>query len=168
MKTTVNFLIVNMAVSDLLNTILVVPKSITRIFTYSEAWFITGEMGDASCRIVHFLQDVTVAVSLLKHLFNFFPDPFSSFSCATCIQYLYKFHKKFGSKSEGNFQDDSSLITFRQVQSCVGNDRTAFSTKAIRSCLGKRLYKFESFESVYALSLLFISHCKMTCFLEES
>lgn len=68
MKTTVNFLIVNMAVSDLLNTILVVPKSITRIFTYSEAWFITGEMGDASCRIVHFLQDVTVAVSLLSLL----------------------------------------------------------------------------------------------------
>ncbi|XP_022788222.1 allatostatin-A receptor-like [Stylophora pistillata] len=68
MKTTVNFMIVNMAVSDLLNTILVVPKSIMFIFTYPGAWFITGEIGDASCRIVHFLQDITVAVSLLSLL----------------------------------------------------------------------------------------------------
>lgn len=68
MKTTVNFLIVNMAVSDFLCTVFVVPKSITQIFTYASAWLITGAVGDALCKMVHFLQDVTVAVSLLSLL----------------------------------------------------------------------------------------------------
>lgn len=68
MRTTVNFLIVNMAVSDLLCTVFVIPETITQIFTYPSAWLITGPEGDALCRIVHFFQDVTVAVSLLSLL----------------------------------------------------------------------------------------------------
>ena len=68
MRTTVNFLIVNMAVSDCLCTVIVIPKLITQIFTYPTAWLITGEVGDALCRIMHFFQDVTVAVSLLSLL----------------------------------------------------------------------------------------------------
>ena len=68
MRTTVNFLIVNMAVSDCLCTVIVIPKLITQIFTYPAAWLITGAVGDALCRIMHFFQDVTVAVSLLSLL----------------------------------------------------------------------------------------------------
>lgn len=68
MRTTVNFLIVNMAVSDCLCTLIVIPKIITQIFTYPAAWLITGAVGDALCRIMHFFQDVTVAVSLLSLL----------------------------------------------------------------------------------------------------
>lgn len=68
MRTTVNFLIVNMAVSDFLCTLFVIPKTITQIFTYPAAWLITGPVADALCRIVHFFQDVTVAVSLLSLL----------------------------------------------------------------------------------------------------
>ena len=68
MRTTVNFLIVNMAVSDCLCTVVVIPKLITQIFTFPAAWLITGAVGDALCRIMHFFQDVTVAVSLLSLL----------------------------------------------------------------------------------------------------
>lgn len=68
MRTTVNFLIVNMAVSDCLCTVIVIPKLITQIFTYPAAWLITGAVGDALCRIMHFFQDVTVAVSLFSLL----------------------------------------------------------------------------------------------------
>lgn len=68
MRTTVNFLILNMAVSDFLCTVIVIPRIITRIFTYPAAWLITGAVGDALCRIMHFFQDVTVSVSLLSLL----------------------------------------------------------------------------------------------------
>lgn len=68
MRTMVNFLIVNMAVSDFLCTLSVVPRVITQTFTYPDAWMITGAAGDAMCKIVLFLQDVTVAVSLLSLL----------------------------------------------------------------------------------------------------
>ena len=68
MRTTVNFLIVNMAVSDFLCTLFVIPKVITQTFTYQDAWFIEGTAGDALCKIVLFIQDVTVAVSLLSLL----------------------------------------------------------------------------------------------------
>ena len=68
MRTIVNFLIVNMAVSDFLCTVFVIPKVITQTFTYPGAWFITETLGDALCKIVFFFQDVTVAVSLLTLL----------------------------------------------------------------------------------------------------
>ncbi|KAJ7382516.1 hypothetical protein OS493_034407, partial [Desmophyllum pertusum] len=54
MRTTVNFLIVNMAVSDFLFTVFVIPRIITQIFTYPGAWIITGAVGDALCKFVHF------------------------------------------------------------------------------------------------------------------
>ena len=72
MRTTVNFLIVNMAVSDFLCTVFVFPKvcllSRKHSPTRLPAWFITGTVGDALCKIVFFFQDVTVAVSLLSLL----------------------------------------------------------------------------------------------------
>ena len=68
MRTTVNFLIVNMAVSDFLYTLFVIPRVMTQVHTYPDAWLITGTAGLAFCKIVHFFQDVTVAVSLLSLL----------------------------------------------------------------------------------------------------
>ena len=60
MRTTSNFLIVSMAVSDCLCTVMVIPKLITQIFTYPAAWLITGAVGNFLCLII------TVAVSLLN------------------------------------------------------------------------------------------------------
>ena len=68
MRTIVNLLIVNIAVSDFLNTVFVIPNVITQTLTYPNAWFITGTVGQALCKIVFFLHDVTVAVSLLSLL----------------------------------------------------------------------------------------------------
>ena len=68
MRTTVNFLIVNMAVSDFLCTVFVIPRVVTQIYTYADSWLIVGTAGLAFCKIVHFFQDVTVAVSLLTLL----------------------------------------------------------------------------------------------------
>jgi len=68
MRTTVNFLIVNMALSDFLCSMLVISRILTQLYTYPEAWLITGTAGLAFCKAVHFFQDVTVAVSLLSLL----------------------------------------------------------------------------------------------------
>ena len=80
MRTIVNLLIVNMAVSDLLCTMFVIPRVITQTFTYPQAWLITGTVGDALCKIVFFFQDVTVAVSLLC-LFMIAIERFYAISC---------------------------------------------------------------------------------------
>lgn len=68
MRTTVNFLIVNMAVSDFLCSVVVIPRVLTEIHTYHGSWLIGGTTGLVLCKVVHFLQDVTVAVSLLTLL----------------------------------------------------------------------------------------------------
>ena len=68
MRTTVNFLIVNMALSDFLCSVVVIPRILTQLYTYSDAWFITGTAGLTLCKAVGFFQDVTVAVSLLSLL----------------------------------------------------------------------------------------------------
>ena len=68
MRTTINFLIVNMAVSDFLCSVVVIPRVLTEIHTYYGSWLIGGTTGLVLCKVVHFLQDVTVAVSLLTLL----------------------------------------------------------------------------------------------------
>lgn len=68
MRTIVNFLIVNMAVSDLLCTVVVVPRVVSQIYSYQSAWLVTGTVGNALCKISFFAQDATVAVSLLSLL----------------------------------------------------------------------------------------------------
>ncbi|XP_068718901.1 QRFP-like peptide receptor [Montipora capricornis] len=68
MRTIVNLIIANMALSDCLCTLFVIPKDVTQTFTYPDAWLVTGAVGEALCKIVYFFQDVTVAVSLLSML----------------------------------------------------------------------------------------------------
>lgn len=68
MRTIVNLLIVNVAVSDFLCTLFVIPRVITQTFTDQLAWLIGGSLGDALCKVVYFFQDITVAVSLLSLL----------------------------------------------------------------------------------------------------
>lgn len=68
MRTIVNLLIVNVAVSDFVYTLFVIPRVITETFTHRLAWLIGGSLGDALCKVVYFFQDVTLAVSLLSLL----------------------------------------------------------------------------------------------------
>ena len=61
MRKPINFLIVNMAISDLLLPIFVIPPEIQMLY---EAWLIGGPLGQALCKLTFFLADVSTAVSI--------------------------------------------------------------------------------------------------------
>ena len=61
----VNFLILNMVVSDLFIPVFVIPRKIVEIITDAETkWLLTGLAGQISCKAVLFIQDLATAVSL--------------------------------------------------------------------------------------------------------
>ena len=62
MRKPINFLIVNMATSDLLYSLLVFPRLITLLFV--DSWLISGSLGQALCKLPIFVADVGVAVSI--------------------------------------------------------------------------------------------------------
>ena len=64
MWTTTNYLIANMAASDLLVSIFAMPREFTEIFAGARRWMVGGLAGLALCKIVYFFQDISVAVSL--------------------------------------------------------------------------------------------------------
>ena len=61
MRKPINFLILNMAMSDLLFPIFLFPKDVTRL--YFGPWLISGPLGQALCKLLPFLTDVSIAVS---------------------------------------------------------------------------------------------------------
>ena len=61
MRTSTNFLIVNMAFSDLLLPILLFPKVVAEL--YVDSWLIGGPLGQAICKLHIFLSDVSTTVS---------------------------------------------------------------------------------------------------------
>ncbi|XP_020910204.1 QRFP-like peptide receptor [Exaiptasia diaphana] len=68
MQTTVNFLIVNMAFSDLLQSIIAIPYRILNIVIANgtDRWFVEGIVGEIFCKFVPFLLDISVGVSVLS------------------------------------------------------------------------------------------------------
>jgi len=62
MRKPINFLIVNMAMSDLLVPIFSIPRNIQLLYTRS--WLIVGPLGEALCKLVYFLRSVSFAVSI--------------------------------------------------------------------------------------------------------
>ena len=62
MRKPINFLIVNMAMSDFLLPIFLFPRIVTDL--YVDSWLINGPLGQALCKLVIFLQDVSSAVSI--------------------------------------------------------------------------------------------------------
>ena len=62
MRKPINFLIVNMAMSDLLFPIFLFPSEIQRL--YINSWLIGGPLGQALCKLTYFLADVYIAVSI--------------------------------------------------------------------------------------------------------
>ena len=62
MGRTIDYLIVNMAMSDLLLPIFTVPRILTDL--YAVYWLIDGPPGLALCKLCYFLQDVFTAVSI--------------------------------------------------------------------------------------------------------
>ncbi|XP_020611465.1 neuropeptide SIFamide receptor-like [Orbicella faveolata] len=62
MRKPINFLIVNMAISDLLYPIFVFPRFLSSL--YVDYWLISGPLGQALCKLVLFFQDISLSVSL--------------------------------------------------------------------------------------------------------
>lgn len=66
MQTITNYLIVNMAVSDVLITVLAVPRQITEILLGPGRWLFEGLLGSLLCKSLSFFQDISTAVSILS------------------------------------------------------------------------------------------------------
>ena len=64
MRKPINFLIVNMTMSDLLYPIFLIPMSIQGV--YIDSWMIGGPLGQASCKLVFFLTQASGLVSILS------------------------------------------------------------------------------------------------------
>ena len=62
MRKPINFLIVNMAMPDLLYSIFLIPQKLTEL--NADSWLISGTLGQVLCKLGHFLRHVSVAVSI--------------------------------------------------------------------------------------------------------
>ena len=62
MRKPINFFIVNMAMSDLLFPVFRIPKDIQLLYT--DSWLIGGSLGEALCKLVIFLTDSSLTVSI--------------------------------------------------------------------------------------------------------
>ena len=62
MRKSINFLIVNMAMSDMLFPIFLIPHQITAL--YIDSWLISGPLGQAICKLLPFFQNVSLMVSI--------------------------------------------------------------------------------------------------------
>ena len=58
----INFFIVNMAISDLLFPIYYFPSKVTHL--YADSWLISGPLGQALCKLVNILANVSTIVSV--------------------------------------------------------------------------------------------------------
>lgn len=66
MRTTTNYFIVSMAMSDVLFTASTMPRAIIEGFSHPTQWFVSGVPGLVLCKFVYFFQDVATAVSILS------------------------------------------------------------------------------------------------------
>ncbi|XP_020611141.1 neuropeptide FF receptor 1-like [Orbicella faveolata] len=62
MRKPINFFIVNMATSDLLHPIIVIPRRIQEL--YIDSWLIGGPLGQALCKLIVSLADLSATVSI--------------------------------------------------------------------------------------------------------
>jgi hypothetical protein len=69
MRTTVNYFIVNMALSDLIIPLLVIPLHILNITSGTSEWRVHGTFGLLLCKFVYFVSDITPPVSSLSLVF---------------------------------------------------------------------------------------------------
>lgn len=63
---TVNYFLVNMAVSDLLCPIVAIPKRLVMLATGVNTWQVHGTLGMVLCKVQPLLQDLSPAVSVLS------------------------------------------------------------------------------------------------------
>ena len=64
MRKPINLLIASMAMSDLLYAIFLFPLMTKRLYLVNDSWLISGPLGQALCKLIHFLLDLSSAVSI--------------------------------------------------------------------------------------------------------
>ena len=64
LRKTINYFIVNMAVSDLLFPLVVIPDQITELITNSGHWRVSGILGSIFCKLFIFTSSVSLFVSV--------------------------------------------------------------------------------------------------------
>ncbi|XP_078353544.1 neuromedin-U receptor 2-like [Oculina patagonica] len=64
LRKTINYFIVNMAVSDLVFPLMVIPVNIAELVTDSPHWRVSGILGSIFCKLVYFLCPVSLQVSV--------------------------------------------------------------------------------------------------------
>ena len=62
-RKTIDYFVANMACSDLIFPILVLPRIIVELLMDHQRWLVSGPLGLALCKLVPFLQDTSTAVS---------------------------------------------------------------------------------------------------------
>ena len=60
---TINYFIVNMAVSDLLFSLILLPVQVTQLVTMSLHWHVGGILGSSFCKLFYFASSVSLLVS---------------------------------------------------------------------------------------------------------
>ncbi|XP_031554602.1 neuropeptide SIFamide receptor-like [Actinia tenebrosa] len=64
MKTSFNYFIANMAISDIIVQFCVIPRIITDILYEARRWLIGDTIGQILCKLLYYVQDVCTAVSI--------------------------------------------------------------------------------------------------------
>ena len=64
LRNTVNYFIVNMVVSDFVYPLTVIPVQLTQVATSSLQWPLTGTAELIFCKLINFLGDVSITVSI--------------------------------------------------------------------------------------------------------
>lgn len=66
MRSAVNIFIANMAVSDMIQTIFGIPRVIIEVMFVRERWLLGGLLGNLTCKLVYFIQDTSLSVSMVS------------------------------------------------------------------------------------------------------
>ena len=90
----INFFIVNMAVSDMLCSVLTLPSQLIRM--HVGFWLVDGPLGQALCKLIHFLADCSSVVSVQslvliamdRYIAVVFPLRFPLISSKACLFFI--------------------------------------------------------------------------------
>lgn len=69
LRRTINYFILNIAVSDVLIPVIVIPMALVNLARDSHTWLFKGPLGVITCKLVLFLADVSPAVSIVSLIF---------------------------------------------------------------------------------------------------
>lgn len=69
LRRTINYFIVNIAISDLILPTLLLPREIVETARLDKSWSLPGVLGQIACKWIYFLSDVSPTVSILSLIF---------------------------------------------------------------------------------------------------